>query len=244
MPNSTPPESLHIEVTPGVLSFTLQTPEPGNEISGLMMDAMIEALATQGADPQMRVLRLRAEGPAFCTGRERAGKTPVGIRAEVGRLIALKKALRASPLITVAEVQGDAHGFGMGLAMLCDFTLVSRSARLAFPEMRKGLPPAAIMAYMNSYGLPKACFPLVLFGDDFSPAQALAAGLITQVCEPTELSAEADRIADRVLGLDPDSARQCKAFFQAAQEATVEQNFRLAHEALTVTTLRLMGDKR
>jgi enoyl-CoA hydratase/carnithine racemase len=244
MPNSTTPESLHIELTPGVLSFTLQTPEPGNEISGLMMDAMIEALATQGADPQMRVLRLRARGLAFCTGRERAGRTPVTIRAEVGRLIALKKALRASPLITVAEVQGDAHGFGMGLAMLCDFTLVSRSARLAFPEMRKGLPPAAIMAYMNSYGLPKACFPLVLFGDDFSPAQALAAGLITQVCEPADLSAEADRIADRVLGLDPDSARQCKAFFQAAQEATVEQNFRLAHEALTVTSLRLMGDKR
>ena len=140
MPNSTAPESLHIALTPGVLSFTLQTPEPGNEISGRMMDAMLEALATRAADPQMRVLRLRAEGPAFCTGRERAGRTPVSIRAEVGRLIALKKALRASPLITVAEVQGDAHGFGMGLAMLCDFTLVSSSARLAFPEMRKGLP--------------------------------------------------------------------------------------------------------
>lgn len=70
---------------------------------------------------------------------------------------------------------------------------VSGSASLAFAEMRKGLPPAAIMACMNRYGLPKAGFPLVLFGDDFSPAPALAAGLVTQVCEPSELSADVGR---------------------------------------------------
>jgi hypothetical protein len=61
-------------------------------------------------------------------------------------------------LITIAEVQGDAFGFGFGLAILCDFTLVSSSAKLAFPEMRKGLPPAAIMAYLGRYALPKQVF--------------------------------------------------------------------------------------
>jgi methylglutaconyl-CoA hydratase len=66
--------------------------------------------------------------------------------------------LRASALITIAEVQGDAFGFGFGLAILCDFTLVSSSAKLAFPEMRKGLPPAAIMAYLGRYALPKQVF--------------------------------------------------------------------------------------
>jgi hypothetical protein len=58
----------------------------------------------------------------------------------------------------IAEVQGDAFGFGFDLAILCDFTLVSSSAKLAFPEMRKGLPPAAIMAYLGRYALPKQVF--------------------------------------------------------------------------------------
>jgi methylglutaconyl-CoA hydratase len=185
------------------------------------------------------VLRIRARGDVFCTGRERAGRDAVSIHAEVSRLIELKRLLRASPLITIAEVQGDAFGFGLGLAILCDLTLVSTSASLAFPEMRKGLPPAAIMAYLGRYALPKHVFPMVLFGDNFAPEAALAAGLVTRVIPAQSLQAEADALAERILALDDAGARQCKAFFQAAEESSIEHNFRYATETLTVTALRL-----
>lgn len=92
----------------------------------------------------------------FCTGRGRAGRDAVSIRSEVARLIALKRLVRGTSMISIAEVNGDAHGFGFGLAILCDFTLVSSRATLAFPEMRKGLPPAAIMAYVGRYSEPRA----------------------------------------------------------------------------------------
>ncbi len=151
--------------------------------------------------------------------------------------------LRASPLITIAEVQGNAHGFGFGLAILCDFALVSSSAELAFPEMRKGLPPAAIMAYLGDYALPKAAFPLVLFGDAIAPEQALQFGLISEVCAPQALAARAGALSARVLQLDVNGARNCKRFFQLAQENSLEQNFRLATEMLTVNTLRLMQSR-
>ena len=52
----------------------------------------------------------------------------MSIHGEVSRLIEFKRLLRASALITIAEVQGDAFGFGFGLAILCDLTLVSSSA--------------------------------------------------------------------------------------------------------------------
>jgi methylglutaconyl-CoA hydratase len=236
---STSAAAVRIVESAGVLSFTLDNPTAGNEISGAMFADMLEALNRQSATPTARVLRIRANGPAFCTGRERAGTDAASMRAEIARLIATKKALRGTSLITIAEVQGDAHGFGLGLAMLCDFTLVSSAAGLAFPEMRKGLPPAAIMAYLGHYALPKATFPLVLLGDRFTPATALAAGLVTEVCEPEALSARADAVVDRILALDPEGARQCKSFFQAAQEGTLEQNFQLATEALVVNSLRL-----
>jgi methylglutaconyl-CoA hydratase len=244
MQNTPSSGSVSIKQEAGVLTFTLNNPAVGNEISGAMFDAMLEALAAQAARPSARILRLRANGAAFCTGRERAGRDAASIHAEVTRLIELKKALRHTSLITICEVQGDAHGFGLGIAILCDFTLVSTRASLAFPEMRKGLPPAAIMAYLGRYGLPKACFPLVLFGDAFTPAQALAVGLITQVCEPEALSSEADAICERVLRLDAAGARHCKAFFQNAEDGTLEQNFRLATETLVVSSLRLMDAAR
>lgn len=240
MDRSPLPQPVLIERAGDVLSFTLNRPEEGNEISGPMFDAMAAALRSETAEPSARVLRIRASGDTFCTGRERAGRDAVSIRAEVARLIELKRLLRGTTMISLAEVQGDAHGFGFGLAILCDFTLVSSHATLAFPEMRKGLPPAAIMAYVGRYALPKALFPMVLFGDPITPAAALQAGLITQVCEPAALREDAGALTDRILSLDDAGARQCKAFFQAAEESSIEQNFRSATDMLTVTSLRLM----
>src|SRR6201996_6355122 len=176
-----------IERAGDVLSFTLNRPDAGNEISGPMFDAMTAALRSEAATPSARVLRISANGDSFCTGRERAGRDAVSIRAEVARLIELKRLVRATSMISIAQVQGDALGFGFGLAILCDFTLVSSSARLAFPEMRKGLPPAAIMASLGRYALPKAIFPMVLFGDAITPEVALQGGLVTKVCAPDAL---------------------------------------------------------
>jgi len=237
------PDPVVIDRSGEMLSFTLNNADAGNEVTAPMFDAMIAALRSDATVPTARVLRIRARGEVFCTGRERAGTDAVSIHREVSRLIELKRLLRASSMITIAEVQGNAFGFGFGLAILCDFTLVSSSAKLAFPEMRKGLPPAAIMAYLGRYTLPKQVFPMVLFGDAITPETALNAGLVTRVCAPDTLQAEADALADRILALDDTGARQCKSFFQTAEESSLEHNFRCATETLTVSALRLMALK-
>jgi enoyl-CoA hydratase/carnithine racemase len=159
-------------------------------------------------------------------------------------LIALKRAIRTSSLITVAEVHGDAFGFGLGLAMVCDFALVASQVSLCFPEMRTGLPPAAIMAYLGEYALPRFAFPLVLFGEPFSPQRALDIGLISQVCPAESLSSEADALVTRILKLNPDATRRCKQFFLAAQNNSYEKNCSLAIEALTQGTLAALGRKK
>jgi methylglutaconyl-CoA hydratase len=235
------PDPVVIDRSGEILTFTLNNANAGNEVTAPMFDAMIAALRSEATGPTARVLRIRARGDVFCTGRERAGTDAGSIHREVSRLIELKRLLRASSMITIAEVQGNAFGFGFGLAILCDFTLVSSSARLAFPEMRKGLPPAAIMAYLGRYGLPKQVFPMVLFGDAITPETALSAGLVTRICSPDTLQAEADSLLDRILALDDIGARQCKSFFQTAEESSLEHNFRCATETLTVSALRLMA---
>jgi hypothetical protein len=50
-------------------------------------------------------------------------------------------------------------------------------------------------------------------------------------------------LTERILALDEAGARECKAFFQAAEESPIEQNFRCATDMLTVTSLRLMQDR-
>jgi methylglutaconyl-CoA hydratase len=235
------PVGVLIERDPDVLSFTLDNGEHANEVTGPMFDAMLAELRAEVYRPSARVLRIRARGNVFCTGRERAGRDVATIRHESARLIEFKRVLRTSPLISVAEVQGDAFGFGFGLAILCDFVLVAEHVALGFPEMHAGLPPAAIMAYLGEYALPRFAFPLVLFGDPIDPQRALQIGLISQVSSADRLVSDADALVGRICQLDPAATRRCKEFFQTAQQNSFDQNCRLAIEALTVGSMILLS---
>ncbi|HXL21663.1 MAG TPA: enoyl-CoA hydratase/isomerase family protein [Candidatus Dormibacteraeota bacterium] len=238
------PPGLLIEHTGYVLTFTLDNGDHGNHITGLMFDALLRELRAEASTPKARVLRIRARGKVFCTGRERAGRDAASIRRESSRLVEFKRALRLSPLISVAEVQGDAFGFGFGLAILCDFALVAEHASLGFPEMRSGLPPSAIMAYLGEYTLPRFAFPLVLFGAPIDPPRALQIGLISQVTSAARLSADADALVERILQLDPAAARRCKQFFQSAQQKSFDENCRSAVQALTAGSLAVLAKRK
>ena len=238
------PIGVVIDRTVDVLTFTLDNSSHGNEVTGAMFDAMLAELHQEASNPRARVLRIRARGNVFCTGRERSGRTPAAIRRESARILKFKAALRSSPLISIAEVQGDAFGFGFGLAILCDFPLVAEHASLAFPEMRHGLAPVAIMSYLGEYTLPRSAFPLVLFGEAIDPYRALQIGLISQVCPAERLSTEADILVERILRLDPSAVRRCKEFFLNAGQHSFSQNCRLAVDALTKDSLALLASQK
>src|SRR5882762_4283482 len=233
-----------IDRTADVLTFTLDNSSHGNEVTGVMFDAMLAELRKEASKPRARVLRIRARGHVFCTGRERAGRTPAAIRRESARILKFKAALRSSPLISVAELQGDAFGFGFGLAIVCDFALVAEHASLGFPEMRSGLAPAAIMSYLGEYALPRFAFPLVLFGDPIDPHRAQQIGLISHVCPADRLSAEAEALVERILRLDRSAVRRCKSFFLNAQQNSFDRNCRLAVDALTKGSLASLARKK
>ncbi|HEX3376516.1 MAG TPA: enoyl-CoA hydratase/isomerase family protein [Candidatus Acidoferrales bacterium] len=235
---------VEIERAGDVLNFTLDNAAHENEVTGAMFDAMLEELRREAAQPSARVLRIRAKGEVFCTGRERAGRDAVSIHHEAARLIEFKRALRTSSLISVAEVQGDAFGFGFGLAIVCDFVHVAENTALGFPEMKFGLAPAAIMAYLGEYALPRFAFPLVLFGDPITPQQAREIGLISHVSPPSMLTSDVDDLIERILRLDPNAARNCKEFFQTTLQNSFDQNCRLATEALTVGSLAVLSRKK
>lgn len=243
-PGTHAPAGVAIERTGDVLNFTLNNPDRGNEVTGAMFDAMLAELRREASRPSARVLRLRARGKVFCTGRERAGRDAETIHHESARLIEFKRALRVSPLISVAEVQGDAFGFGFGLAIVCDFVYVAETAALGFPEMKFGLAPAAIMAYLGEYALPRFAFPLVLFGDPIAPKQAQQIGLISHVSPDGALASDVDAIIERILRLDPSAARACKEFFLTAQQNSFDQNCRLATEALTAGSLAVLSREK
>jgi enoyl-CoA hydratase/carnithine racemase len=93
--------------------------------------------------------------------------------------------LAASPLISVAAVDGLALGGGLELAMACTLRVGSARARLGLPEVKLGLIPGA----GGTQRLPRLigrgrALDLMLTGRQVEADEALRIGLIDRLAEP------------------------------------------------------------
>src|SRR5688572_15872645 len=167
---------------------TLCDPELSNALSLDQVKRLRECVAEASANDAVRVLRLRAEGEVFCAGRATGGGAP-GASGEAMRatLIApiqdLYRALHATDLVTIAEVQGDAHGLGCALVAACDLAVASTNARFSLPEMGKHLPPTLALSVMVPRVTPRVAAHLVLAMNVLDARAALAAGIVGEVVE-------------------------------------------------------------
>jgi len=134
------------------------------------------------------VLRLRSVGDAFCLGRERGGTSsaPGVVRGEAETLVAVTRAFRTTRLVSVAEVQGDAAGFGVGVLAACDVAVAVEDARFYFPEVSIGLAPALVLAWLPRRIGERQAFWLTATGEKIPAARAAQLGLLTGVVGSAE----------------------------------------------------------
>jgi enoyl-CoA hydratase/carnithine racemase len=134
------------------------------------------------------VLRVRSVGEAFCLGRERGGTStaPGTVRGEAETLVAVTRAFRSTRLVTVAEVQGDAAGFGAGVVAACDVAVAVADARFYFPEVSIGLAPALVLAWLPRLIGERQAFWLTATGEKIPAARAVELGLLNAVVGSAE----------------------------------------------------------
>jgi methylglutaconyl-CoA hydratase len=194
----------------GIVEVLIDRP-PENLFTVEMCDALTDCLL----DPPSgaHVLRLRAANEVFCLGRDRAAADVSTLRRETASLIRCNQALVESPLVTIAEVQGSAAGYGVGLACLCDISIVASSATFSFPEVRIGLAPAIVLAWLSRMVGRRQAFLLTATGEQISAARALEIGLITEVVpSPAVLGDAVTRRIAALRELSPQVHTEIKRF--------------------------------
>ncbi|MCC6877886.1 MAG: enoyl-CoA hydratase/isomerase family protein [Sandaracinaceae bacterium] len=97
------------------------------------------------AAPSDRPWLLRAESDiAFCRGMD-LGEAAANVHeASVRRFARVLTGLSRAPVPTLALVDGEARGGGVGIAAACDLVVATDRASFALPEALFGLQPAAI----------------------------------------------------------------------------------------------------
>ncbi len=134
------------ELRDGAVIVTLRWTDKRNALSADDADIVSEAITAAGSEPDARVLVLTGEG-TFSAGGDlpyfaELGRTltPEEIHQTIYRRVqAMVRALRDSPIPTIAAVDGPAVGLGMDLALACDMRFVGPKGFLMQGWARAGL---------------------------------------------------------------------------------------------------------
>jgi enoyl-CoA hydratase/carnithine racemase len=207
-----------------VQTLTLNRPDKLNALNFALTQALVTALKSADADPEVRAIVITGAGRAFCAGadtREFSILTPdnqplVEQRAALTtELQGLGKRL-SKPLI--AAVNGFAMGGGSGLALSCDLALASPDARFGYPEVKHGIVAAIVMAGLVEHVGRKAAFELVATGRTLQADEALSLGLINRVVPADRLLDEARQLAETLAGHPVNAMRATKQIFHEVAE--------------------------
>jgi enoyl-CoA hydratase/carnithine racemase len=222
---------------PHLLLVRLNRPEVLNALNTKMGEELTDLWSRLTADAgAIRCVVLTGSGDrAFCAGadlKERDGMTVEVWRAQHEGFERSFVALVECPVPVIAALNGHAYGGGLELALCCDFIFASRSARLALPEVSRGLMPGG----MGTQNLPRAigerrAKELILSGRAIEAEQAYAWGLVNRVCEPARLLEEALATAQSICDNAPLSVRQAKRSMHYGLDMDLLTGYRFEIEA-------------
>jgi len=126
------------------------------------------------------------------------GLTPARARDLIGELAQVMQAIRHSPVVTVAAVNGYCLGAAFELALACDLRVVVPAASFGLPEIKVGVPSVIDAALLPAFvGLSKAR-EMVLTGDIYKLDQLPPGSIANVIAEPGELAAATESLLDRV----------------------------------------------
>jgi len=181
---------LHVEVSRGVATLTLDSPANRNALSRALRAQLRDALASALADDAVRVVVLDHTGRVFCSGMD-LSEAAGGAAADQGvnEFPDLLSTLWHSPKPVLAAVRGPARAGGVGLLAACDVVVAGASATFGFAEVRIGVVPAVISAVCRPRMHANAAHRLMLTGEVFDAAAARDAGLVDLAVADDEVSA-------------------------------------------------------
>ncbi len=207
---------------------TINRPDRRNALRAADARAIAEAIVEAGREA--RVVVLTGAGEAFCAGGDLAELerwselTPNEIGTTLyGSFQAMIRSIRASDAVVIAAVNGAAVGAGMDLALACDLRVASESARFGQIWVRLGVIAGTGGAWLTqALAGPGKAAELLLTGDLIDAREALAAGLVNEVCPPDELMTHTGRLARKILRHPAEGVVANKRALIAASAAAVE----------------------
>ncbi len=192
-------------------SITFNRPERLNAMSYPAKHDLKAALELAAVDDTVRVLALRGEGRAFCTGIDlkdlstgKIGADNFSLWEECLRMI------ETMDKLVIALMHGYSLGGGVQLGLACDLRIGTPSSKFGLPAAREGLLPGlSVWRLAKFIGMGRAK-ELALWGEPIDGAEALRIGLVTRLVSDENRDAEFDALVAKTVTCASQGARATK----------------------------------
>jgi len=211
---------IEVERVGAVARVWFNRPEAHNALSAELGVALVETLASLRGAADCRVVVLGGRGPSFCAGADiGAMKASANASfddnlAEATRLGTMFAALADFPKPVVGRIHGGVYGGGVGFTCACDIAVASDDAKFALTEVRLGIVPGLISPYVIRRLGDRVARELMLTGERFDAARALALGVVNHVVPLSELDARVDERVNELLKGGPQAQARIKQLFE------------------------------
>jgi len=185
-----------------VAFISLNRPETRNAFTLPMMDSLESAFRDAQRDACIKVIVLKGEGNAFCSGGNIKDMATGKLTSwDMKRF--LWEHVQRIPLLmedldkpVVGAIDGPAHGGGFDLAMACDLRIATERATFCAAYVRIGLAPGNGSAYYltRCLGMSRA-LDLLLTGRVIRMQEALELGLVQKTVPTESFQEEVDAYA-------------------------------------------------
>jgi len=199
----------------------LNRPEIHNAFDDQLIREIKEIFQKLCQEKTVRAVVLTGEGKSFCAGadlnwmKRMKDYSYEENLADAMELAEMMEAIYTCSLPTVARVQGNAFGGGVGLIAACDFTLGLNECKFGFTEARLGLAPACIAQAVVARIGSREARKLFLTAEVFSGVQAKEIKLIdTLVAGLEELDQAVEQLLTRLKKCSPEAQTISKQLAQ------------------------------
>lgn len=231
------------EVRNRVGVITLNRPEKRNALNPDMVKELKRAFVSFFEDDEVKVIKLRGEGEAFCAGADLAVIRQLKEAsyeenlADSQELAGLFSVIHHGAKPVVAAVHGHAIAGGCGLATICDIVLASDAAKLGYTETRIGFVPAIVAQFLLRKVGETHARRLLLAGSLISASEAARIGLVTECVPVDDFNERVDALLQTLLHKTSGEALQrTKTLLNQVSELSFEQA--LIHAAQTNAAAR------
>ncbi|HEX6543135.1 MAG TPA: enoyl-CoA hydratase [Ktedonobacterales bacterium] len=235
-------DSILIERDAPVATITMNRPERRNALSSDMMRELTDALRTLSSEPDVRVVVLAANGPAFSAGhdlRELVDGDINRYRAVFDLCTELMDAVQTIPQPVIARVQRIATAAGCQLVATCDLAVAAEEATFGTPGVKIGLFCTTPMVALSRAIGRKRALQMLMTGKLISAETAADWGLVNTVVPVDQLESATRELALSIASASPLTVALGKQAFYTQIDLDQPKAYAYAKEVMSMNAMAM-----